>query len=469
MVLLLLLLLLLVTLHEAWFNPFGLEPLEICLAAGAGVVLVAVLGEALIHGACWALRRRPGNRMAIMQRYARFKRWHLLIQCAVFFATLYGGWGWVVQQAETAWSIPGFKILMLAPLLAGLVIGWARFYDVERLNHEMLWYPEMSPFLSRWAFLGLQARHHLLLLIPAMGLLVAQESLFLAVPTLKSADNTLLLALTATTMLAAALVVIPYFLRLFLGLRPLPDGPLRQRLLRTATRLGFRFNDILVWNTRKGIANAMVTGITPWLRYIVVTDALMHELNDDEIEAVFGHEVGHMKHHHILFYMVFILTSLFLLSGIWSASERWVGTFDASTWLTDVVPPATWQIISVWIVLLVVAVYMLIVFGWLSRRCERQADIFGCKTASPAAFINALEKVADLNGISRERPGFLAWWQHSTIADRVDFIRRMEGDPALEPKFQRRLGWTKWGVALGLIALLVLMRLHWEWDLTRLM
>ena len=93
----------------------------------------------------------------------------------------------------------------------------------------------------------------------------------------------------------------------------------------------------------------------------------------------------------------------------------------------------------------------LLVFGWLSRRCERQADIYGCKIATSAAFISALEKVADLNGISRERPGFLSWWQHSTIADRIAFIRRMETDPALEPAFQRRLGWTKWSVTVGLI------------------
>lgn len=467
---LLLLLLLLVTLHETWPNPFGFTPLEAGLWTCAGVLALGVLAEALIHWTGWALRREPGNRYAIMRRYGRCKRWHVLAQGAFFLAALYGlGWGWAVHQAEEAWAIPGFKIVLLAPVLVGLAVGWARHYDVERLNHDMLWYPEVAPFLSRWAYFGLQARHHLLFLLPALLLLVAQDSLFAAAPGLKSGDHALLMALAAIGLLAAALVVIPFFLRLFLGLEPLPDGPLRVRLQGTARRLGFRMNDILVWNTRKGVANAMVTGIAPWLRYVVVTDALMHELNEDEIEAVFGHEVGHMKHHHISFYMVFILTSLFLLSGLWSVSEEWFKTVDAPAWLADVVPAGAWHVVSVWLILLVVALYMLIVFGWLSRRCERQADIFGCKTATAAAFISALEKVADLNGISRDRPGFLAWWQHSTIADRVDFIRRMETDPALEPRFQRRLGLMKWGLALGLIALVVLLRLNWEWDLTRLM
>ena len=108
-------------------------------------------------------------------------------------------------------------------------------------------------------------------------------------------------------------------------------------------------------------------------------------------------------------------------------------------------------------------------FGWLSRRCERQADVYGCKTASPAAFINALEKVADLNGIPREQPGFLSWWQHSTIADRIGFIQRMQVDPTLEPRFQRRLWWTKWTLTVGLLALLALLGLNWELDWSKLL
>src|SRR5438046_8697341 len=74
--------------------------------------------------------------------------------------------------------------------------------------------------------------------------------------------------------------------------------------------------------------------------------------------------------------------------------------------------------------------YIFVVFGFLSRRCERQADIYGCRAVSCAqrdcsghdssvellpagqglcptgirTFMDALEKVAQLNGISRDRP-----------------------------------------------------------------
>src|SRR5204863_6652750 len=91
------------------------------------------------------------------------------------------------------------------------------------------------------------------------------------------------------------------------------------RLVGTARRLRFRFSNVLVWNTRNLVANAMVTGFIPWVRYVILTDRLIDELTPDEIEAVFGHEVGHIKHHHLIFYLAFFLTSFILLGVFWDA------------------------------------------------------------------------------------------------------------------------------------------------------
>jgi STE24 endopeptidase len=455
MPLLLLLFLLLITLHDSWWNPLGLEPAESCfftLCGSAGLILAA---EFINLATCRALRRAPGDRTAIMRRHARFKRWHVIGLVAFFLVALYFlGWGNAIHSLEPEFIVPGFKVAMLAPLLAGLIWGWVRNYQVDRLNADILHYPQLATFLSRWAYFGLQARHSLLFVLPPMTLLVAHETLLLLVP--DDTKHSLLMAAAGAALLATALVIMPVFLRIFLGLTPLPDGQLRRRLFDKAGMLRFRFANVLVWNTRRGVANAMVTGVLPWLRYVIVTDRLLEDLTEDEIEAVFGHEVGHMKHHHMFFYMLFIVGSLFLLGGLWKAGTAWLKTIAMPGWLSALAGDAAWETIGVWFILVIVAAYVLVVFGWLSRRCERQADIYGCKTATSAAFISALEKVADVNGISRERPGFFSWWQHSTIADRIGFIRRMESDPALEPAFQRRLGWTKWSVALGLIALVAL-------------
>src|SRR5262249_52278620 len=78
-------------------------------------------------------------------------------------------------------------------------------------------------------------------------------------------------------------------------------------------------------------------------------------------------------------------------------------------------------------------------------------------------FINALEKVACLNGISRERPGWLQSWQHSTIARRVEFLQSVLADPNLEPRFQRTVTLVKWVFFLSLGGLLLILGKSLGW------
>src|SRR5262249_20891366 len=128
-------------------------------------------------------------------------------------------------------------------------------------------------------------------------------------------------------------VLMPFFLRLFLGLKPLPPGPLRERLENTARRLGFRYSNILVWNSRKLIATAIVTGFTRWMRYVILTDGLIDHLAPDEIEAVFGHEIEHIKHHHLIFYLAFFLTSFILIGIAWASLADAFDVKALSPWI----------------------------------------------------------------------------------------------------------------------------------------
>jgi STE24 endopeptidase len=132
------------------------------------------------------------------------------------------------------------------------------------------------------------------------------------------------------------------------------------------------------------------------------------------------------------------------------------------------------------------------VFGFLSRRCERQADVFGCRVVSCnqrdcpehstttelalcgaglcrtgiQTFVSALEKVAALNGICRSRPGWLQSWRHSTIARRVDFLQQVLFDSQVEARFQRTVARVKWALVIGLATVLVCLGLvHWRHEL----
>jgi len=449
---LLLLVLTLVCLQADWPEPpFDLGLGGSALLTWGGVGVLFVVAELLTRRLCCRLQSETHGRSDVFRNLGSTRRYFVYALLAFYALALYGfGWGWTGKNllGSPKEPVPGRELLILAPIFAVLVFSWSRFYAVERAAHEADASPD--PFLNRWAYVALQARHNLLLVLPPLFLLLVEETILGLFPQFQ--DNPYFTSTLAAVLVGSIFIGIPWILRLILGLRPLPDGPLRQRLMETAERLRFRCSDILIWNTRDTVANAMVTGPMPFLRYVVVTDRLISALEPDEVEAVFGHEVGHVKHHHMGFYLAFVLASLVVLGAVRTALEELLmpltgqpGMFEWLRSLEFLAPPA---------IVAILAGYIFIVFGYLSRRCERQADIFGCRTVNCEAFINALEKVAALNGIDRERPGWLSSWQHSTIARRVDFLRRMSADPSLERRFQRRVGILKWGVVLLLAGVL---------------
>ena len=82
----------------------------------------------------------------------------------------------------------------------------------------------------------------------------------------------------------------PVLLRRIWSTTPLPDGPLRTKLLKLCNRIGLRVAEILIWHTDGVMVNAAVVGLVPRMRYILLSDTLLEAMTEDEIEAVFGHE-----------------------------------------------------------------------------------------------------------------------------------------------------------------------------------
>jgi STE24 endopeptidase len=450
---LLLFLLTLTCLQPEWPAPPDWLGATGCIAVTwAGVLLFWLWAALWTHGNRRRLLDDPMHRGHWMRRFAAGRGNHFFALLGFFLVALFLGWGWIVKaHEETSRPLPGLELLLLTPLVMGLVGSWALFYPMERAAHDVSLYPDNEQFLSRWAYVGLQARHNLLLVVPPLALLCAKEVFFHFFPDLEQAGESVMLL--SVGLLAAAFICMPLVLRIFLGLRSMPPSPLRSRLEATGRRLHFRFADILLWNTRGTVANAMVTGVVPWVRYVVVTDRLCETLTEEEIEGVFGHEVGHIKHHHIFFYLLFIFASLIALGGLIHLADAAFDREAVKEWIAGATPSLLEFVRNLkYYVLLPIlglfAFYIFIVFGYLSRRCERQADIYGSRTTTLDAFISALEKVALINGIPRDRPGWLWSWQHGTIGQRVAFLEKMKGDTTVEKDFQRNLSFLKWGVVL---------------------
>ena len=232
----------------------------------------------------------------------------------------------------------------------------------------------------------------------------------------------------------------------------LPDGPLRDRLLALCDRIGLRVADILVWHTDGLMVNAAVMGLFPRIRYVLLSDTLLDTMTTDEVEAVFGHEAGHVRHRHIQFFLVFTIASMLLASGVMEFLTV-MNTPACANWK---LAPSTIEVIGIASVL----PFWLLAFGWISRRFEHQADVYGAKCASPPnladgcglpcsvhdsadgkglcakgarTFIGSLRKVAVLNCI----PVAEKSWRHSSIAARVRFLTILTGDPILAKRFDR--------------------------------
>lgn len=503
------------------FPTFPAPPWEATPEAAVVSTLLAV-GVVGLH-AYWISRRvsrplsrDPNLRDYLLMRYERHRFVHQILQFGVYGLVLgLLGWGWAVRQLWT-WKtghLPGIDLLTLAPFLAGQMLTWAFYYDADRAAHRAAhrlldgdpfahaWLEgrsvTLSPFGSRWSYVAFHLRQKLaLVLLPVLLLILRQEVDRQFPHAWESAPW--LMNLAGVGSLGVVLIGMPMMIYLALGLTPLPNGPLRDRLLAANRRLGFRCTNLLVWNTRNGMANAMVIGLVPWLRFVVFTDRLLEEFTPDEVEAVFGHEVGHIRHQHMLYYLVFLMLSMTALGVI--------GDYYLLPWLAQIGEQLVeWQpwlpsSLGEWLgpggylapipVVVLLLVYIFVVFGYLSRQCERQADLFGCRAVScqdracdghpegthypergqglcPTGirtFIAALEKVALVNGIDRDQPGFLQSWQHSTIARRVSILRQVLLEPEIEGQFQRRLLIVKIGLLTVTSLLLATLLLLHGWQ-----
>jgi STE24 endopeptidase len=236
----------------------------------------------------------------------------------------------------------------------------------------------------------------------------------------------------------AGLLATPFILRLAVRARPLPDGPVRRRLEAYSRRVGFRCRDILLWPADKDVLNAAVIGAFPRFRYVLITEGLLATLREEEVEAVFAHEAGHARRGHVLLFFGF--TAVFALAGLVPGAA---GAFDA---VLAPLPPIARALVFVF-------VWLGLVFGWISRRFEQEADVFGIETlplapgeTDPARhpFAQAMERIGAEVGAIREVTG----WRHFSIADRVAFVRSYVADESVRRSWKRSIATLRWTLLL---------------------
>lgn len=101
-------------------------------------------------------------------------------------------------------------------------------------------------------------------------------------------------------LIALAQLAPVVLLPIFYTLRPLDRPALVDRLVALADRAGARVLGVFEWrlSDRTRRANAALTGIGR-TRRILLSDTLLAEHSDDEIEVILAHELSHHVHHDI--------------------------------------------------------------------------------------------------------------------------------------------------------------------------
>src|SRR4051812_34269134 len=382
-------------------RPPGGVGADVAIFLGAYAFVVIGLG-------LWS--RRLARRVAAPNFSRRLRRFNRMMVAARLFVPAWFatgvfalGWGWVVEQhlrfaAMGPIRLPSMLLGTLPAVLAWMGLWWSQYPAERALREQHIWtqLEEGSPLHAppgfREYFLANLRLQILFTLVPVLLIVTVRDVVAVtifqrhvgraATPAMvhpavapgrsgeirrpEAGDD---LAEFLTFLSASALVFLfaPEILRRVLKTSPLPDGPLRRRLENLCRRAGMRHRDILVWHTHFNMGNAAVMGVVPWMRYVMLSDLLLERLDAEQIEAVFAHEVGHVVHRHMLWFAIFFLILVLGSIGPFALVSDWLMKVGLTEQVLKPLGAAA-GVTGVWVI-----------FGFLSRRFERQADVYAAR------------------------------------------------------------------------------------------
>jgi Zn-dependent protease with chaperone function len=374
---------------------------------------------------------------------ARFDRFHARAPWVATAAMLVAVWSGLPASLA---AIGGKPLVVATFALAGIsatLLCYAHAWSIDRRLRESATIRMLDAsrplhaLPGRGAYVFARARAGLLpMLAPLLVPLLASElarMVALRVAPEHAASAQIGGALAGAILLFA---LVPVLVPAILGLRRLEPGELRDDLESLARDAGLGVREIWVWPTEGLVANAAVMGLLPGLRCVMLSDCLLECMPRAQVRAVMAHELGHVRRHHLP-WMTGVIIGCWTIAGVLAALAAesalpYLPPPDASAASPDLplealafVRDAAALAGGLWL------------FGFASRRFERQADTFAvqllstCEGSAVAtdgaveAMRGALASVAFLNHVPAERPS----WRHGSIAWRREYLAGIAGRP----------------------------------------
>lgn len=225
---------------------------------------------------------------------------------------------------------------------------------------------------------------------------------------------------------AALLVVLLSFVfpvlfePIFNKFTPMPDSPLRTRLIALADRDGVPVKDVLVADAsrRTRAVNAYVSGFGA-TRRVVVYDTLLEQATPDEVTSVVAHELGHAKDNDVLIGTALgalgsaAAVIVVYLLGSWAGLLRRAG-------VTAIGEPRA--IALLFAVAAIAGLFAGPARNLVSRHIEARADTHALRLTGDAETFERMQaRLAELN-LSDVDP---SRWEYLMFASHPSTVRRM--------------------------------------------
>jgi STE24 endopeptidase len=345
----------------------------------------------------------------------RLNRVELVWNSAVLAAALFSGvLPWLFRRFSdglggSAWVMAGFLFVVgIGVSVADLPLDWYAQFRLEQrfgfnASTQQTWWLDRLKSLLLGAALGYPLLALVLKLVEWTG------------PWWWLWAWGALLGFQLLMAVLAPVLIMP----LFNKFTPLPEGSLRERLLRLAERTRFRAQSIQVMDgsKRSRHSNAFFTSFGRF-RKIVLFDTLIQHLAEPELEAVLAHEIGHFKKKHIP--KMLAASALGSLAGFYliSCFARQDWFYRSFGFQPGNLAPA---LLLFGLLSSVVTFWFSPLAHWWSRRYEYQADAFAAGVMNEShSLVGALRKLNEKN-LSNLTPHPLYssfYYSHPTLLER---------------------------------------------------
>lgn len=183
-----------------------------------------------------------------------------------------------------------------------------------------------------------------------------------------------------------------YIAPLFNKFKPLEDETLSSNISQLLKKAGLNSDGVFYIDASKRDTrlNAFFAGLGKSKR-VVLYDTLLKKINQNELLAVLGHELGHFKHNDLIKKIVLIGVVLFAVFALF-------GNIPDAVYNALHVKQSAYSSI-VFFMLFSPIVFFIVtpILGIASRHDEYAADEYAAENGSSKALIDALKKLADEN------------------------------------------------------------------------